>query len=515
MPVAASRWSPSPLTPIPPPTTPTAPAAPASPALGALGAGPAVGRSLLDDERVPPTELLAAGLPLLLGPTGPEDPGFEGQANLADYLAPEAGPCALCAEEAALAVAFNGCIYNHRDLRQQLEAAGHTFASDHADTEIWLHGWRQWGPRIFEFVEGMFAVSIWDARRGEVIIARDMFGEKPLYVGRNSTGNLYAWASTPLGISDVIDAADGATSRPDPVEVARWLRFGCAQHTPLGEVGQPGVGTSFAIPVARSGGEALHRRALKLPLGARMRRRLPSLGPGTALLNRVERLLEQAVQRRLEADVPLGCFLSGGVDSSLVALMAMRHLDRLTTICVRMPDQRYDESPFAQHVAELIGTDHHTVDASASPADDMQTLICSLGLPFGDSSLLPTYWACLAAAGSVKVALSGDGGDELFLGYQRYQAAGWSVGGGTLLSPVAGVLAAFTPSRDPRSRASKLRRLLRANLVQGEGYNELLAIFQQPELHRIMPRIRLPQEDGQANNCHRRTRPRAGRPPAQ
>src|SRR5690606_27651878 len=187
-----------------------------------------------------------------------------------------------------------------------------------------------------------------------------------------------------------------------------WLRFGCAQHAPLGDVGQPGVGTSFAIPVAGERGEALHRRALALPLGARVRRRLPSLGPGAALLRRVEALLEQAVARRLEADVPLGCFLSGGVDSSLVAMMASRHIDRLRTVCLRMPDARYDESPYAEHVAAHLGTDHLTVDASASPAEDMQTLICSLGLPFGDSSLLPTYWACLAAAGSVKVALSGD-----------------------------------------------------------------------------------------------------------
>src|SRR5690606_27726645 len=422
-------------------------------------------------------------LPLLFGPAPPDAAAPDGPHHYSPARAPACPRC----PESALAVIFNGCIYNHRELRRELEARGHGFASAHSDTEVWLHGWSAWGAALCDRVEGLLAVALWDSARGEVIIARDTFGEKPLYVARNRAGALYAWGSAPLGVSDVIEAAEGSARQPDPVEVARWLRFGCARHAPMGEVGQPGVGTSFAIPVAGPRGEALHRRGLTLPPGARMRRRLPSLGPRSALLTRVEDLLDRSVQRRLEADVPLGCFLSGGVDSSLVALMASRHVQRLRTICVRMPDARYDESLYAEHVAAQLGTDHITVDASPSPAEDMQTLICSLGLPFGDSSLLPTYWACLAAAASVKVALSGDGGDELFLGYQRYQAAGWSSGGGTLLAPVAGALAAVTPSRDPRSRAAKLRRLLQANLAQGEGYNELLAIFQQPELRRLLP----------------------------
>jgi asparagine synthase (glutamine-hydrolysing) len=450
----------------------------------------------LEPDRAP-LEEHGAGLPLLFGPAAPDAAAPEGPHH---YSAARPPACPHCTESATLAVVFNGCIYNHRDLRRELEGAGHVFVSDHSDTEVWLHGWRHWGATVFERVEGMFAVALWDAGRGEVIIARDMFGEKPLYVARNQAADLYAWGSAPLGISDVIEAAEGVEPAPDPVEVARWLRFGCGQHAPLGQVGQPGVGTSFAIPVAGERREPLHRRALKLPLGARMRRRLPSLGPGPALFKRVEDLLELSVQRRLEADVPLGCFLSGGVDSSLVALMAARHVERLTTICVRMPDARYDESPYAEHVAAHIGSDHHTVDASASPAEDMQTLICSLGLPFGDSSLLPTYWACLAAAGSVKVALSGDGGDELFLGYQRYQAAQWSNGGGGAIAALAGVLAGVTPSRHPMSLASKLRRLLRAHAAPAEGYWELLAIFQRPDLRRLLPRVKPPAADGEAED---------------
>ncbi len=137
----------------------------------------------------------------------------------------------------------------------------------------------------------------------------------------------------------------------------------------------------------------------------------------------IETLLDQAVARRLEADVPLGCFLSGGVDSSLIAYFAKRHKPDLMTFCVRMPDARYDESQHAQRVAHHLGTNHTTLEMSMNPADDLVHLIDILGQPFGDSSILPTYWVSKVAREHVKVALSGDGGDELFIGYERYMAA--------------------------------------------------------------------------------------------
>jgi asparagine synthase (glutamine-hydrolysing) len=155
--------------------------------------------------------------------------------------------------------------------------------------------------------------------------------------------------------------------------------------------------------------------------------------------------------------VPLGCFLSGGVDSSLIALAAARHVPKLTTLCVRMPDARYDESEYARRIAGVIGSDHVTIDAAADPAADIVRLVEMLGLPFGDSSLLPAWWAAKAAAGRMRVVLTGDGADELFLGYERHIAM--------RLLPFAGPAGAvlgrrsILPRGHPKSRREKNRSI--------------------------------------------------------
>lgn len=200
-------------------------------------------------------------------------------------------------------------------------------------------------------------------------------------------------------------------------------------------------------------------------MGRRIRRRVS--GP-----DHLGALLSASVAERLEADVPLGCFLSGGIDSSLVAHYAKQHLGRLTTLCVRMPDPRYDESVHAERVAKHLGTDHITLDVEPAAAEDLQLLIGNLGLPLGDSSLLPTYWLCKAARKHVKVALSGDGGDELFCGYERYRAARWL----PWLRPIAWAIPLSKyDERDPTSKDAKIARLIRA--ARGKGYTDLLAIF--------------------------------------
>jgi asparagine synthase (glutamine-hydrolysing) len=170
----------------------------------------------------------------------------------------------------------------------------------------------------------------------------------------------------------------------------------------------------------------------------------------------IEGLIERAVARRLEADVPLCCFLSGGVDSSLVAHFARKLKPDLRTFCVRMPDPRYDESAHAERVAKHLHTDHTTLDADPDPARDLIRLINGLGQPFGDSSLLPTYWVSKAAREHAKVALSGDGGDELFVGYERYMAADLLARHWPLLQKIPRWLLRRT---HPRGRVHKLGRL--------------------------------------------------------
>lgn len=318
--------------------------------------------------------------------------------------------------EGLVAVVFNGCIYNHRELRKELETKGHRFVTDHSDTEVLIHGWREWGEELFEQIEGMYALAIWDHVRKTLTCARDAFGEKPLYSLHRipgsalPDGNLLVFASS----FDAIEWIRGeftteATANED--WLLEYLRLAYMPRQPDNawrpEEDAPCAYTIFEPQV---GLPCEHRAGLHFANEHQASLDFPSL-------------IEQAIARRLDADVPLGCFLSGGVDSSLIAHFAKKHKPDLMTFTVRMPDARYDESMHAQQVAQHLGTDHRTLDVAMSPADDLVRLIGLLGQPFGDSSILPTYWVSKAARQHVKVAMAGDGGDELFIGYERYLAA--------------------------------------------------------------------------------------------
>ncbi|MEO0631606.1 MAG: asparagine synthase C-terminal domain-containing protein, partial [Planctomycetota bacterium] len=194
--------------------------------------------------------------------------------------------------------------------------------------------------------------------------------------------------------------------------------------------------------------------------------------------------LKSAITSRLEADVPLGVFLSGGIDSALIAALTKQHRPDIKTFTVRMPEAAYDESADAAETAAHIGTDHHTLDCQPEPASDLVMLIEQLGLPFGDSSLLPTYWVSKAAREHVKVALSGDGGDELFGGYRRHTINPMLNKYRHLLRQIPSRL---LDRRTPGSHSEYLARL--ANAAKFGGYTELLAIFQTPDLRKLIPSI--------------------------
>lgn len=375
-----------------------------------------------------------------------------------------------------LAVIFNGCIYNHRELRSSLESAGHRFQTDHSDTEVWLHGWHGHGINFWrDLRDWMGALALWDSRSGSLFLARDRFGEKPLYVFSTHGGRTWAFASTAAALLRLKVELDGPLEI-DPLGLGDWIRYGChPELSPIRGITQVPAASAVCIPGASGD-----------PMGAPQR--LPPLAvepgdedlanlEGEAIASRIESLLGEAVARRLDADVPLGCFLSGGVDSSLVALAASRRVKHLTTICVRMPDPRYDESAHAARIAETIGSHHVTIDADASPAGDLVRLIESLGLPFGDSSLLPTWWAARAASRHLKVVLTGDGADELFLGYERQSALRLLA----LARPAGALLGRsfLLPRGHPKSRRDKLARLLVA--ARYAGYADLVSIFPTPD----------------------------------
>lgn len=432
--------------------------------------------------------------PMLLGrPSEPQSPALLSreaasyQPLTTNHTCPKCGP-------SLTAVVFNGCIYNHRQLRTELQAAGHTFHTDHSDTEVLLHAWHEWGPLLFDRLESMHAIALWDSKLGRVILARDDFGEKPLYISTNADQSCTVFASTPPGVALDIDDTASLALQTDPT--AEWIRFGYdAETCPFInaiQLGHGDVASTTGVRPEDSAKPAPLRRGRKHPaqpgLRARTRRALPRLGPTGNLIDRIDKALEDAVTARLEADVPLGCLLSGGVDSSLIAANAARHLEQLTTICVRMPDPRYDESHHAQTAADHIGSRHIVVDADPRPAEDLELLIQSLGLPFGDSSLLPTYWACRAAASECKVLLSGDGGDELFLGYERYTTCRFTEFASMFrtFSLAANALARTLPRRDPKSKADKLARFLAAGAVgEDQAYREILSIFPRRDAARL------------------------------
>lgn len=395
-----------------------------------------------------------------------------------------------------LAVTFNGCIYNHRDLRKELESKGHHFTTDHSDTEVLLHGWREWREHLQEHLDGMYAFALWEQSSGSLLLARDSFGEKPLALHHVAVQGTWInlFGSVPPFVSGLVRHLG---SSQVPLErhsgADDWLRFGWNVAAPIegARAVSPGRAVFYhpatqQLPTSASAADlarlvppsSLSRGEERHHLHGSWNRRVRTLG-----VDELDALIDRAVCSRLDSDVPLGCFLSGGVDSSLVAWYAKKRLGSLDTFTVEMPDPAYDETTYAKAAARAVGTNHIAVPCHAEPATDLVALIERLGLPFGDSSLLPTYWVSRAARQHVAVALSGDGGDELFAGYERYSSV--------TRVPMLGLLGIWiaTPLRlgaKPRSTREKLARLFDAS--GGLGYWDIISIFPGAMLDRLIPR---------------------------
>jgi len=381
------------------------------------------------------------------------------------------------------AVAFNGCIYNHRELRRELEAAGHVFHTDHSDTEVLLHGWREWGQGMFAHLDGMFAAAIFDSSDASLTLARDLAGEKSITSLLHGGLSLGAFGSSVAGLTRLFRLLDRESPLPvrnhgpyeaDP-EVRGWLRTGGAtRFLPLMALRDVPPASFRRVHAALTTPNE-HDAVWWEP---------PERDTGNLVSVDWPGLLAAAISERLEADVPLGCFLSGGVDSGLVAAFAQAglsaHGETLRTFSVRMPDPQYDESEAASQTARHLGTSHMTLECEAEPASDLVGLIEQLGLPFGDSSLLPTAWVSRATRQQVRVALAGDGGDELFGGYQRHAIAPFYQRWRWLLAQIPPH--AF-PSTDPKARSAKLGRL--AEAARSRHFHGLREIFDQRDFERL------------------------------
>jgi asparagine synthase (glutamine-hydrolysing) len=351
----------------------------------------------------------------LLSHRGPDDQGIAviGEAGLAHRRLsiidlsgghqPMEGP-------PGLTLIFNGEIYNFLEVRGELEAAGHAFAT-RSDTEVLLKAYAAWGPDCVERLNGMYAFAIWDAPRRRLFAARDRLGKKPFF---------YTLTPERFVFGSELKAVLAAPGVPRDVD--------------------PGAVDEFLSRYYVGGARTILRGVAKLPpahwltleAGRLTVRRYwrPTFRPDDPprreeeYLEELEALFQGAVRRRMISDVPLGAFLSGGVDSSaVVAMMAAEGGPRVKTFTVGFDEAGYSEIEDARAVARHLGTDHHEETVRPDAMSILPDLVWHYDEPFGDSSMVPTWYVCRMARRHVTVALSGDGGDELFAGYTRYQRA--------------------------------------------------------------------------------------------
>lgn len=360
-------------------------------------------------------------------------------------------------------IVFNGEVYNFHDLRNQLPGIAWRTTGD---TEVLLHALATWGADALPKLNGMFAIALWDAARRSLLLARDRMGQKPLYFSHNDGVLAFASEVGALRASGIV------SNRISMAALDEYLRFGCigAPRSMFHDVAQLEPASLMAIESFDT-------------LPAPVRYFDPNT-PDPASPVRFDRtLVERAVERQLVADVPLGVFLSGGIDSSVVALCARRH-GAVQTFSIGFDDPRYDESGYAREVARHLGTDHHEFRVTPDAVHDLPELARVFGEPFGDSSALPTHYLARETRKHVTVALSGDGGDELFGGYDRYRAIALPV---AALRPLAG-LGARLAQGHPKSPVTRIGRLL-ASAGQDEAtrYAGYLRLFDEDLLAALRP----------------------------
>lgn len=315
-------------------------------------------------------------------------------------------------EDDTIWVVFNGEIYNHRDLRNRLKACGHRFLTDHSDTEVLVHGYEQWGGQLVDELRGMFALAVLDLTERSVFLARDRFGEKPLYYASGSSGVTFA---SELKALAQLPEPDRTIS---PLGLVDYLHHGLVPAPRCIYRGVRKLRAAERLTIRLDAADVLRPEIYWVP------RYEPVAGKSEAeWFEQFEAELSESIRLRMASDVPLGAFLSGGLDSTIVTREMSRASDRpVSTFSIGFEEQRFDESEFAGRVARRYGTDHHTEVLSPQALLDVVPLVGRIfDEPFADSSAIPTYKVSQLARRRVTVALSGDGGDELLAGYRRYR----------------------------------------------------------------------------------------------
>ncbi len=375
-------------------------------------------------------------------------------------------------EDDSVAVVFNGEIYNFQELASELAACGHTFRT-HSDTEVIVHGWEQWGEACVTRFRGMFAFALWDRNRETLFLARDRLGVKPLYYAELPGGH---WIFGSELKSLLVHP--GVPRQIDPLAVEEYFAYGYVAEPRTIFQGVCKLSPGCTLAVRRGAPAPKPVEYWDVPF--------KSAGPvseqeaGEELIRR----LRESVRLRMISDVPLGAFLSGGVDSSaVVAMMAGLSTDPVVTCSISFGDPAFNESAYARTVAERYRTQHHVEQVDPDDFGLVDRLAMLYDEPYADSSAIPTYRVCELARKTVTVALSGDGGDESFGGYRRYR---WHLNEERVRSllplqlrrPVFGLLGQFYPKADWAPRVFRAKSTLEAlarNSV--EAYFHSVSIF--------------------------------------
>ena len=390
-------------------------------------------------------------------------------------------------EDGSIQLVFNGEIYNYRELRRRLGARGHRFHSD-GDGETIAHLYEERGAAAVEQLRGMFALALWDSRRGKLLLARDRFGQKPLYTYQD--GQMFAFASEIKALlAHPAVPRESAFEAGDKRALQAWLSYGYVPAPQTAFVGIRMLEPGSALEIDLAGAVISRPYWTPPPLA-----NSDSSARAGDCMDGLRAQLDEAVKLRLVSDVPLGAFLSGGLDSSLIVALMRKHSNAdIKTFSMGFEgDDSFDETRYAEQVARRLGTQHQSFRVQPQAMSLLSKLVWHHDQPFADSSAIPTYLVSQLTRQQVTVALTGDGGDELFAGYERFYAAALMrklrYVPAPLLRGAGGLLRRLpegTGYADPIKRARRFARAAGQPLDQ--AYFDLARVFDAELMAEICP----------------------------